>query len=227
MIETITAFYDRYSQMLFAGIGETLAMTLWSTLFAYILGLPIGTLLIITRKGGIWEHQWLYRILEWIVNIGRSLPFIILMVLIMPVTKVVMGTKLGVKGAIFPLIVAAAPFVARMVETSLAELDAGIIEAARAMGASRLQIICKFYLPESLPSLIRGGSISIITILSYTAIAGAIGAGGLGDIAIRYGYNRYQFDVLLVSVVLLIIMVEIFQTIFSIIAKRVDKRVAK
>lgn len=227
MSETITAFWDRYSQMLFDGTVDTLTMTIWSTFFAYLIGLPLGTLLIVTRKGGICENTWVYRIIDWIVNIGRSLPFIILMVLIMPVTKAVMGTKLGVRGAIFPLVVAAAPFIARMVETALAEIDSGVIEAAQAMGAGRLQIIWKFYLPEALPSLIRGGSISLITILAYTAIAGAIGAGGLGDIAIRYGYNRYEFDVLVVTVILLIILVEVLQTVFNALSRKVDKRISK
>lgn len=227
MSETIIAFWNRYSAMLLEGTIDTLNMTIWATVFAYLIGLPLGTLLIVTRKGGIWEHLWLYRIVDWIVNIGRSLPFIILMVLIMPVTKIVMGTKLGVRGAIFPLVVAAAPFIARMVETALAEIDAGVIEAAKAMGATRFQIVWKFYLPEALPSLIRGGSISLITVLAYTAIAGAIGAGGLGDIAIRYGYNRYEFDVLVVTVVLLIILVEILQTIFNVLARGVDKRITK
>ncbi len=227
MSETITAFWNRYSVMLLDGTIDTLTMTIFATFFAYIIGLPLGTLLIITRKGGICEHIWLYRFVDWIVNVGRSLPFIILMVLIMPVTKIVMGTKLGVQGAIFPLVVAAAPFIARMVETALADIDSGVIEAAKAMGANRLQIIWKFYLPEALPSLIRGGSISLITVLAYTAIAGAIGAGGLGDIAIRYGYNRYEFDVLVVTVIMLIILVEILQTIFNALARSVDKRINK
>lgn len=224
MFETIGIFLERYGQMLWQGTLDTLVMTLCATFFAYLIGLPIGTILQITKKNGICEHPMLYRVLSWLVNIGRSLPFIILMVLVMPVTKAVMGTKLGVRGAIFPLVIAAAPFVARMVESSLAELNAGVIEAARAMGASRLQIISRFYLPESLPSLLRGASISLITVLAYTAIAGAVGAGGLGDIAIRYGYNRYQFDILLVTVILLIILVEIMQTVFHIICKKVDKR---
>lgn len=224
MIETISTFFGRYGGMLWQGTLDTLTMTIWSTVFAYLIGLPIGTILQISKKNGIWEHPTLYRALDWLVNIGRSLPFIILMVLIMPVTKTVMGTKLGVRGAIFPLVIAAAPFIARMVESSLAELNAGVIEAARAMGANRLQIIWRFYLPESLPSLVRGASISLITVLAYTAIAGAVGAGGLGDIAIRYGYNRYQFDVLLVTVVLLIVLVQGMQSIFHVICKKIDKR---
>ncbi len=227
MSETILAFGNRYGQILLDGTIDTLVMTLCATFFAYLLGLPLGILLIVTRKGGICEKSWVYRAIDWIVNIGRSLPFIILMVLIMPVTKAVMGTKLGVRGAIFPLVVAAAPFIARMVETALAEIDSGVIEAAQAMGANRLQIIWKFYLPEALPSLIRGGSISLITVLAYTAIAGAIGAGGLGDIAIRYGYNRYEFDVLIVTVILLIILVEVLQTIFNVISRKADKRISK
>lgn len=224
MFETASTFFARYGDMLWQGTLDTLTMTLWSTLFAYLIGLPIGTILQITKKNGIWERPILYRVLDWLVNIGRSLPFIILMVLIMPVTKAVMGTKLGVRGAIFPLVIAAAPFIVRMVESSLAELNAGVIEAARAMGATRLQIIWRFYLAESLPSLVRGASISLITVLAYTAIAGAVGAGGLGDIAIRYGYNRYQFDVLLVTVILLIILVQALQSIFHVICKKIDKR---
>lgn len=227
MLDTAAAFAGRYGAMLLEGIGDTLIMTFVSTIFAYVIGLPLGVLLVITREHGICRNRAANSIIGWIVNIGRSLPFIILMVLLLPVTKAVMGTKLGVRGAIFPLVIAAAPFVARMVESSLSELDEGVIEAAKAMGATNWQIIWKFYLPESLPSLVRGGSISLITILAYTAIAGAIGAGGLGDIAIRYGYNRYQFDVLIVTVVLLIIIVEIFQTIFNLLAKRVDKRISK
>ena len=162
-------------------------------------------LLSISQPHGIWPHKWFNRILGWIINVGRSLPFIILMIAIMDFTKLIVGTKLGVPGAIVPLVVSAAPFIARMVETSLAEVDAGVVEAAQSMGASRLQIVWKVYLPEAVPSLILGASISIITLLGYTAIAGAVGAGGLGDLAIRYGYQRNVPSMMLATVVLIIV----------------------
>ena len=181
------AFWDYFSPLLLTNTRDTLVMTLVSTAFAYLLGLPLGVLLILTGDHGICPHQTLNRCVGWVINVGRSLPFIILMVCVMPFTKLLVGTKIGVLGAIPPLVISAAPFIARMVETSLSEVDAGVVEAAQSMGASTLQIVRKVYLPEALPSLILGGSISIITILAYAAIAGAIGAGGLGDLAIRYG----------------------------------------
>ena len=165
-----------------------------------------------------------YRVLDWIVNIGRSVPFIILMVAIMPFTRMVVGTTIGVKGAIPPLVVSAAPFIARMVETSLNEVDAGVVEAAQSMGASTLQIVWKVYLPEAKPSLILGGAISLVTILAYTAIAGTVGAGGLGDIAVRYGHQRGITSVMWVTVVFLIILVQVVQLIFNWLSRRIDKR---
>ncbi|MGM9566338.1 methionine ABC transporter permease, partial [Evtepia sp.] len=189
MLETISAFWAQYGNILLDGTWDTIVMVVVSTVFAYVIGLPMGVLLSISQPHGIWPKKWVNRILGWIINIGRSLPFIILMIAIMPFTKLIVGTKIGVRGAIVPLVVSAAPFIARMVETSLAEVDAGVVEAAQSMGASRFQIVKKVFLPEALPSLILGGSISIITILAYTAIAGAVGAGGLGDLAIRYGYQ--------------------------------------
>ena len=179
MLETISQFWGQYGGLLLEGTRDTLIMVFISTLFAYVIGLPLGVLLSITQPHGIWPHKWLNRILGWIINVGRSLPFIILMIAIMPFTKALVGTKIGVPGAIVPLVVSAAPFIARMVETSLAEVDAGVVEAAQSMGASNLQIVWKVYLPEAVPSLILGASISIITLLGYTAIAGAVGAGGV------------------------------------------------
>jgi len=225
MAETILGFLERYGGMLLEETANTLIMTGTATLFAYILGLPMGVLLTISQPYGIWPHKRLNRVLGWFVNIGRSLPFIILIVLLFPLTKLIVGTKLGVRGAIVPLIVAAAPFVARMVETSLAEVDDGIIEAAQSMGATAGQIVWKFYLPEALPSLTLGGSISVISILAYTAIAGAVGAGGLGDVAIRYGYHRSNPPVLVVTAVLLILMVQVIQSLFNFIAWKIDKRI--
>ena len=199
-------------------------MTLVSTLFAYVLGLPMGVLLNITQPHGIWPRKWFNRILGWIINVGRSLPFIILMIAVMGFTKLLVGTKIGVRGAIPPLVISAAPFIARMVETSLAEVDAGVVEAAQSMGASVPQIVTKVYLPEARPSLILGGSISLITILAYTAIAGAIGSGGLGDLAVRYGYQRYIPSMLWVTVILIIVLVQIIQSVFSWLSTKVDKR---
>ncbi|MGM9579198.1 MAG: methionine ABC transporter permease [Evtepia sp.] len=224
MLEAISAFWGQYGALLLDGTKDTLIMVIVSTIFAYILGLPLGVLLNITQPHGIWPKKWVNRILGWIINIGRSLPFIILMIAIMPFTKIVVGTKLGVRGAIVPLVVSAAPFIARMVETSLAEVDAGVVEAAQSMGASRFQIVKKVYLPEALPSLILGASISIITILAYTAIAGAVGAGGLGDLAIRYGYQRNVPSMMWVTVILIIVLVQVIQSVFSLLSTKMDKR---
>ena len=180
------AFWAQYGGIIVEGIWDTIVMTGVSTLMAYILGLPMGVIMILTQSHGIRPNKLVYNVLGWIINMGRSLPFIILMIAIFPLTKFIVGTKVGVKGAIVPLVVSAAPFIARMVETSLSEVDAGVVEAAQSMGASTLQIVWKVYLPEAKPSLVLGGSISLITILAYTAMAGTMGAGGLGDLAIRY-----------------------------------------
>ena len=224
MFETIAAFWAEYGELLLEGTRDTMIMVVISTVFAYIIGLPLGVLLSISQPHGIWPHKWFNRILGWIINVGRSLPFIILMVAIMPFTKVIVGTKMGVPGAIVPLVVSAAPFIARMVETSLAEVDAGVVEAAQSMGASRAQIVWKVYLPEAVPSLILGASISIITLIGYTAIAGAVGAGGLGDLAVRYGYQRNIMSVMWVTVIFLIVLVQVIQSLFSWLSTKMDKR---
>lgn len=224
MFEVISNFWTQYGTVLIDGTWDTLVMTFVSTFFAYLIGLPMGVALTVTQPHGIRPHKAVNQVLGWIVNIGRSAPFIVLMVAIMPFTKLVVGTKIGVKGAIVPLVVSAAPFIARMVETSLAEVDAGVVEAARSMGASPLQTIWKVYLPEATPSLVLGGAISIVTILGYSAIAGTVGAGGLGDIAVRYGHQRFITSVMWVTVVFLIILVQIIQSLFSWFAKRIDKR---
>ena len=225
MLEIFTAeFWAQYGKLLLDGTVDTLVMVIISTLFAYLLGLPMGVALVLTQPHGIRPNSIINRLLGWIINIGRSLPFIILMIAIMDFTKLIVGTKIGVKGAIVPLVVSAAPFIARMVETSLAEVDSGVVEAAQSMGASTLQIVWKVYLPEAKPSLILGGAISIVTILAYTAIAGAVGAGGLGDLAIRYGYQRKVPSMMLVTVILLIVLVQIIQFIFSWVSNRIDKR---
>ena len=225
MLEIFTAeFWSEYGALLAEGTVDTLVMVIISTLFAYLLGLPMGVALILTQPHGICPNKILNRILGWIINIGRSLPFIILMIAIMDFTKLIVGTKIGVKGAIVPLVVSAAPFIARMVETSLAEVDAGVVEAAQSMGASPLQIVWKVYLPAAKPSLVLGGAISIVTILAYTAIAGAVGAGGLGDLAIRYGYQRKVPSMMLVTVIFLIVLVQVIQFVFSWVSARIDKR---
>ena len=224
MAEAISAFWSQYGDLLMVGLRDTLVMTILSTFFAYVLGLPMGVLLNITQPHGIWPKKWVNRVLGWIVNVGRSLPFIILMIAVMGFTKLLVGTKIGVRGAIPPLVISAAPFIARMVETSLAEVDGGVVEAAQSMGASVPQIVTKVYLPEAKPSLILGASISLITILSYTAIAGAIGSGGLGDLAVRYGYQRYIPSMLWTTVILIIVLVQVIQTVFSWLSTKVDKR---
>ena len=224
MLDTITVFWAKYGSDLLKGTWDTLVMTGISTIFAYLIGLPLGVILTITQPNGIRPNRAVNQILGWIVNVGRSLPFIILMVAIMPFTKLIVGTKIGVKGAIVPLIVSAAPFIARMVETSLAEVESGVVEAAQSMGASTFQIIWKVYLPEAKPSLVLGGAISIVTILAYTAIAGSVGGGGLGDIAIRYGYYRWQGDVMWVTVILLVALVQILQGIGMLFSKKLDHR---
>ena len=224
MAEAISAFWTQYGDLLLVGLRDTLVMTFVSTFFAYVIGLPLGVLVNITQPHGIWPRKWVNRILGWIINVGRSLPFIILMIAVMGFTKLLVGTKIGVRGAIPPLVISAAPFSARMVETSLAEVDSGVVEAAQSMGASVPQVVTKVYLPEAKPSLILGASISLITILGYTAIAGAIGSGGLGDLAVRYGYQRYIPSMLWTTVILIIVLVQIIQTVFSWLSTKVDKR---
>lgn len=210
--------------MILRGIGETLYMTFGSTLLGYALGLPLGTLLAVTGKDGIRPRAAIYKTLDIMANILRSIPFLILLILLIPMTRLIVGKSYGPTATIVPLVVAAAPFIARMVESSLKEVDAGVIEAARSMGAGTLTIITKVLLVEAKTSLITGSTIAIGTILGYSAMAGSVGGGGLGDIAIRYGYYRYETDIMLVTVVLLIILVQIFQTIGMRIASRMDRR---
>lgn len=220
----LASFFDQYGALLASGTVDTLIMTLSSTLFAYVIGIPLGVLLVITAPGGLRPHAALNSVLGWIVNIGRSIPFIILLVAIIPFTRLIVGTSLGVPGAVVPLIVAAAPFVGRMVEQSLAEVDGGLVEAAQSFGANTWQIVTKVYLRESLPSLIRGVSITFVTLFGYSAMAGTVGAGGLGDIAIRYGYQRYQTDVMIAAVILCIVLVQLFQSAGDFVARKIDKR---
>ena len=210
--------------MLIEGFWDTIYMTLAASLLAYVIGLPLGIVLVITDKDGIKPVVWLNRILGIIINILRPVPFLILVITIITFTRWVMGTSIGTNATIVPLVVAAAPFVARVVESSLKEVDGGVIEAAQSMGTSTFQIIYKVLLPESMPSLIVGAALAVTTILSYSALAGFVGGGGLGDIAIRYGYNRYQSDIMLVTVALLVVIVQILQGVGMKLARVGDRR---
>ena len=204
--------------------GETLYMTLVSTLLGYAFGLPLGVLLKVSDKEGLKPNKLLYKILDVIANIFRSIPFLILLILLIPLTRFLVGKSYGTTATIVPLTIAAIPFIGRMVESSLNEVDPGVIEAARSMGASNWQIVIKVMLVEARTSLISGATIATGTILGYSAMAGTVGGGGLGDIAIRYGYHRWQADIMIVTVVLLVLLVQLFQTIGMMIANRLDKR---
>lgn len=223
-MEWLQGFFADYGVMLAQETWNTILMMLVPTAVAYLVGIPIGVLLLVSAPGGLRPHRALNAVLGWIVNIGRSIPFVIFIVVLIPATRIVMGTSLGVAGAIFPLAVAAIPFVARMVEQSLAEVDSGLIEAAQSFGANIWQIVMKVYLKESVPSLLRGAAISLITLLGYSAIAGMIGAGGLGDVAVRYGYQRYEVEVMIAAVLICIVLVQIIQSIMNVVVRRVDKR---
>lgn len=212
-------------ELLYSGVLETLYMTVVSTLISYIIGLPLGVILVITSKGGICENLTINRILGVIVNILRSVPFLILLVAVIPITRFIVGTSIGSNATIVPLVIGASPFVARMVESSLREVDRGVVEASLSMGASPMDIITKVMIKESMPSLIVGMALSTTTILSYSALAGFVGGGGLGDIAIRYGYQRYQTDMMMITVVLLVVIVQIIQFIGDKVSVKIDRRI--
>lgn len=211
-------------KMLGVGILETLYMTFFSSLVAYLIGLPIGILLVVTDKEGIAPLVPVNKVLGIIVNLVRSVPFVILLITVMPFTRILIGTTIGSTAVVVPLIIASAPYIARLVESSLKEVDKGVIEAAQSMGATPLQIIYKVLIPEAKPSLIVGGAIAVTTILSYSAMSGFVGGGGLGDIAIRYGYYRYETEIMLVTVVILVIIVQVIQEAGFKWMKRADKR---
>ncbi len=211
-------------KMIGVGILQSLYMTILSSVIAYIIGLPLGILLVITDKDGITPFPLFNKVLGLFVNLLRSVPFIILLIAVMPITKVIIGTTIGSSAVVVPLIIASAPYIARLVESSLKEVDQGVVEAAQSMGTSPFKIITKVLVPEAKPSLIIGGAIAVTTILSYSAMAGFVGGGGLGDIAIRYGYYRYQTDIMFVTVIILVIIVQILQELGSLWMKRSDKR---
>ncbi len=211
-------------ELLLNGLGETVYMTLISTLLGYVIGLPIGILLTVTDKDGIHPNAFFYRIMDVIINIMRSIPFLILLILLIPFTRFLVGKSYGTTATIVPLVVSAAPYIARMVESSLKEVDAGVIEAARSMGASNVTIVFRVLLVEAKTSLIVGATITLGTILGYSAMAGTVAGGGLGDIAIQYGYYRWQTDIMLITVALLVILFQIFQMIGMKLASALDHR---
>ena len=206
------------------GVWETVYMTVVSTAISYLIGLPLGVILTVTDKGGIHPIPWFNRVLGVIVNFFRSVPFIILMVAMLPVAKLVVGTSLGNKAMIVMLVIAAAPYIARMVESSVKEVNAGVIEAAQAMGATPLQIIVHVMLPESVPSLITNFTLAITTIMGYTAMSGAVGGGGLGKLALAYGYQRYRYAVLYLAVIVLVLITQLIQSFGTWLARKCDKR---
>lgn len=216
---------DKLLPLMTDGLIDTLYMVIISTFSAYLVGVPVGIILYITEKDGLLPIIILNKVLGTLVNLLRAVPFIILLIAIMPFTRMVVGSTLGINAIIVPLVISAAPFVARMVESSLKEVSHGVIEAAQAMGSSNVQIITKVLLPEAKPSLIVGSTITITTILGYSAMAGFTGSGGLGAIAINYGYYKYNNEIMLITVILLVIIVQIFQEIGMRIARKTDKRI--
>lgn len=224
MPSIVTEFIGQYGELLGQGVLDTLVMLFISTAIAYVIGTVLGVVLYLTSPGSLRPMRALNAVLGWVVNIGRSLPFIILLISLMPVTSALVGTTSGVRGVIPPLVVSTAPFVARMIEQSLAEVPRASVEAAEACGASIPRIVVSALLPEALPSIVRGVSITLIAVLGYTAIAGAVGAGGLGDIAIRYGYYCFEDEMMVVTVVLLIIIVQLIQSACDFIARKIDHR---
>ena len=207
---------------------DTFYSTVVATLFALVIGLPLGVLLVTGEPGGVRPlPRWAMRLLNGVINLLRSVPFLILMIIVIPLSRAIVGTSIGTVASIVPLVIASFPFVSRLVETSMREVDAGVIEAAQSMGATPMQIICKVMIPESVPSLLQNFTIALTTILGYSAMSGIIGGGGLGKIAIDYGYYRYKYLVMFAAVVLLIVLVQIFQSLGTHLATKSDKRLKK
>ena len=217
-------FTDKVVEMILAGIKDTLYMTLVSTVFGYVLGLPLGVILNVTRKDGLKPNRVIYGVIGFFCNIVRSIPFLILLILLIPFTRFVVGQSYGSTATIVPLVICAAPYIARVVESSLNEVDAGVIEAAKAMGASNFQIIFKVLLAEARVSLFTGATITTGLLLGYSAMSGTVGGGGLGDIAVRYGYYRWQTDIMIVTVLLLIVIFQIIQNLGTRLSRRMDHR---
>lgn len=200
--------------------GETLYMLGIAGVISFVFGMFFGVILIVTRKGNILENKLIYNVLDKLVNIVRSIPFIILLAAVIPITRAIMGTAIGTKGALVPLVIGTVPFFARQIESALSEIDKGVIEAAESMGSSPIEIIFRVYLKEGIPNIVRATTITFISLVGLTAMAGSIGGGGLGDLAIRYGYQRYQTDVTLVTIVILLIIVNVIQGLGNLIIKR-------
>ena len=211
------------SEILIPAFNKTIAMVFFSTLFSLILGFIPAIILVVTAPNGLNPNKIIYRVLDTIINILRGFPFLILMVAIIPFTKLIVGKSIGTPAAIVPLTIAAAPFVARIIESSLKEVDPGVVEAAKSFGASNTQVIFKVMLKEAVPSIISGLTLTIISIIGYSAMAGTVGGGGLGDVAIRYGYQRYQTDVMIVTVIILIIIVQALQSLGNYLYKKLSK----
>lgn len=216
---------EKMIPLMIGGVKDTLYMTLVSTAFAYLLGFPLAILLVLTSPKGLKPMPLLYRILDAVVNIFRSIPFLILLIMVIPLTRLIAGKAYGSTATIVPLVIAAAPYVARMIESSLLEVDPGVVEMAQSAGAGIPTIVFKVLIPEAKTSLIVGATISTGTILGYSAMSGAVGGGGLGQIAISYGYNRYQTDIMLITVILLVVLMQIFQLSGMYISRKTDKRV--
>ncbi|MBO5112218.1 MAG: ABC transporter permease [Lachnospiraceae bacterium] len=216
---------SKWISLLLDNTWISIYMTLISTLIAYAIGLPLGVILVVTAPGGLRPSKTLYKILDFVVNIVRSVPFLILLITIMPLTKLIVGKSYGPAATIVPLALAAAPFVARLVESSLLEVDHGVIEAAQSMGAGLFTIIFKVLLAEARTSLIVGATIALGTILGYSAMAGVVGGGGLGNIAIQYGYYRNQLNVMYAAVIILVMIVQVLQIIGTRLSKKLDKRI--
>lgn len=211
------------SKILIEALKDTMYMVFFSTLFAVILGLVLAIILIVTDEKGLKPNKIVYNILDFIINVLRSFPFIILMISIIPITRMIVGKSIGREAAIVPLTIAAAPFVARIIESALKEVDPGLIEAAKSFGASTSQILFKVMIKEAFPSIVRGIILTIINLIGYTAMAGAVGAGGLGDVAIQYGYNRFKVDMMVYTVIVLIIIVQIIQGLGNILYNKLIK----
>ncbi|EOW2078116.1 methionine ABC transporter permease [Vibrio mimicus] len=221
---TITQWVALNSDLLLTATWQTLYMVAIAGVVGFALGIPLGVILHTTKKDGLLENLPFNRVLGAIVNIGRSVPFLVLMVAIIPVTKLIVGTFIGTTAAIVPLTIGAIPFVARLIESALLEVPTGLVEAAQSMGATPLQIIRKVLLPEALPTILNSVTITLVTLVSYSAMAGTVGGGGLGDVAIRYGFHRYDITIMAVTVVMLIVLVQIIQSIGDALVRRVDHR---
>ncbi|WP_028776634.1 methionine ABC transporter permease [Shimazuella kribbensis] len=210
--------------LIWQGTGETLLMVAISTFFSALIGIPLGILLVITDRGQFWEIPWLQKVLGFIVNTFRAVPFIVLILFLFPVTKWILGTSLGTTAATIPLIAGAAPFFARMVETAIREIDRGVVEAAEAMGASPITIVLQVFLPEAMPAIVSGLTVSCVSLISYSAMAGMVGGGGLGDLALRYGFQMFDEKMMFACGILLVVLVQMVQWIGDFVSRRLDKR---